>query len=338
MLKHSQKRSLRDIIREKNPLNSASEYFNSKIKELMKNLRKSDGEIRLIISGDKKEQSLRDILKNSKSLFNKKEYINSFIVLDSFRERLGKASAICQSLNLDINTNYKDFFIKELADDEKQGLIEFRKKLDEELKTKAHVYNEFVKQAGLLDFFRSIFTQRGRALRAWEKVHGKEIEQMKDSLVKLFDLSYSTLEEVNNQLMKMSYALSVRDISGYSSASKKIVMQYNKYNLYFKKYYKDHIQKLIDDLQVEVPVVEEKRDTLHMTDEEQKQFQNESRDTLPEEAQKRDTVPGTPLSSSINTIEDTIKNTNKKSLNNNLTKEELVKKARENLLKLAKSA
>lgn len=327
MLKHSQKRSLRDIIREKNPLNSASEYFNSKIKELMKNLRKSDSEIRLIVSGDKKEPSLRDILKNSKSLFNKKEYINSFIVLDSFRERLGKASAICQSLNLDINTNYKDFFIKELADDEKQGLIEFRKKLDEELKTKAHVYNEFVKQAGLLDFFRSIFTQRGRALRAWEKVHGKEIEQMKDSLVKLFDLSYSTLEEVNNQLMKMSYALSVRDISGYSSASKKIVMQYNKYNLYFKKYYKDHIQKLIDDLQVE-----EKRDTLHMTDEEQKQFQNESRDTLTEEAPERDTVVGVPLESSLQNLKE------KKSLNNNLTKEELIKKARENLLKLAKSA
>lgn len=282
MEKESQKRSLRDIIREKNPLNSASEFFNKKIKILMESLRNEDKAIRALVIGGKNDKALRDILKDVKSLFNKKEYINAYIVLDSFRERLGKASQKCSELRLDINTNYKEFFINELQGDEKEGLIEFREKLDKEIEglgtRKAQMFINFKKEAGFLDFFRSIFTQRGRALRAWEKAHGKEIEKMKENLLVLMDIANETLNKVTEELKTMSYALAVRDVSSYSGASKRFTIVYQAFNNKFITFYKNHIKDLISDLT---------KDSL------QEENTNVQRDTVVDEELSRSTIANT---------------------------------------------
>lgn len=336
MEKQSQKRSLKDIIREKNPLHSASEFFNTKLTNLMVSMRKTDSEIREIVIGGKKNRSLKDIIKHSRSLYNKKEYINSFIVLDEFRENLGKVSAKCESLSLDINVSYKEFFINELSRSEKDSLVDFREKLDQELnKKKADSYYTFVKQAGFLDFFRSIFTQRGRALRAWEKAHGKEIEKMKDGLVVLFNSANSTLDGVNEELKTMSFALSTRDVSAFNKASKNIITKYNSFNKEYKIFYKNNIKDLINDLSKEPaePITEpeaEDRSTLIMSPEESAKL--ESRTTIPSEPLK-DSLSIPPSNENVDVKED---DKQKPKAKKPKSKKAMVNEARARLEKLAK--
>lgn len=296
MEKQSQKRSLKDIIREKNPLNSATEFFNQRVKTLMSSMREVDKEIRAIVIGDKSNDSLKEIIKKSRSLFNRKEYINSFIVLDGFRENLGKVSQKCEQLKIDINLNYKEYFLNELTNNEKESLIEFRNKLDQEIKSKnikaAQIYSGFVKDAGVIDFFRSIFTQRGRALRAWEKAHGKEVEAMKNELVILLNNANSTLDEVNESLKTMSYALSIRDISAFSKELKVLSKTYKLFNDKYKKFYSNHIKDLIATLQKDDSVIDDPanggRDTIIMSKEEQ------------EALAKRQTIYGEPVPDALN--------------------------------------
>lgn len=296
MEKESQKRSLTDIIREKNPLHSASEFFNSKVKTLMVSLRSADSQIRELVIGAKKQKSLKDVLKDSKSMFNKKEYINSFVIMDDFRQRLGQASSKCEELRADINVNYKEYFVNELASGEKDSLISFRERIEKERedlkRSKASIYLGFVKEASVLDFFRSVFTQRGRALRAWEKAHGKQIEKMKEELVQLFTAAVETLEKVNDHLKTMSYALSIRNVASYNSEAKKFVETFKKFNKQYIKFYEKHIKDLISEI--------EHRNTLPMDD-------SSNTDTS-EDASKRSTIPGEPAPEALQPINDSVEN------------------------------
>lgn len=247
--KTSQRRSRLDRIMDYNPMNSSIEYFNKDIKSMMSKIRESDSIIRRIFLPSNKRSPVQ-LIKNCETLFKKREYMQCVILLDEIRGSLAHAKETAISLNNTIKTNYKDFFISKLEGKEKKDLISLRNKMEAANKrAKSDRTLQMVKEAGVLDWFRSsIFTQRGRALRAWEKAHGEEVAALKENLLNMISETKSILSDANDSLKDMSVFISRGDISSYFKSLKNFEKIYKKYDNMFIKLYNENIKNMINEL------------------------------------------------------------------------------------------
>lgn len=246
MYKESQSRSFKDKLKDYNPFSSSLELFNSDIKNIMGEIRGADRSLRRIFTSD---NSPEKILKQCRSLFKRREYMQCVVFLDLFREKLYNAEQIHIKLNEDINLNYKNFFISQLKGKEKQELIKFRDKMD---KKQAQInlanFEQMVKNAGVTDWFRSIFTQRGRALRTWEKTHSQEVAGLKEGLILMMDQAQTILNNAYSSLKEMSLALAQREISVYLKQLKNFKNYHKDFDKDFIKFYNDKVKDILSQL------------------------------------------------------------------------------------------
>lgn len=257
MQKTAQKRSILNKIREMANIPGASVegFFEPEMKRVMNSLREADDNIRTILSGQKigkatidppdDTKSLKDILKSARSNFNRREYMAGVADLGRFHKRMYDVSKFIEKLRLNVDQIHHNFLFQDLSEQDKERI----KKLREHMSSAASVQLEyFIKEAGIMDFFYNIGTQRGRALATWEKKYPKVAKDIRDGGLKLLDQADNTLTNTLFLLKEMATARAVRKVDDYMESAHKIQSEYGKFDggeRGFKAYYNNIVQPWI---------------------------------------------------------------------------------------------
>jgi hypothetical protein len=208
----------------------------------------TDDAIRSIITGEQigdtltshDGKSLKDILAEAKSFINRREYMLTVSSLSLFHEKMSEVVKILNSFTYNVDKVHQKFLFDSLDDESKKRF--------QSLKTRfAESEFNIEKQAGIIsyisDFFSTITTERGRALRAWEKSHPKEVGKIKNDTNVLLKSSEQLLSKIMPLLKDMASARATRNPDKYIESSKKLIKFYDSYNAVFKKYYEDNLKK-----------------------------------------------------------------------------------------------
>ena len=208
----------------------------------------TDDAIRSIITGEQigdtltshDGKSLKNILAEAKSFINRREYMLAVSSLSLFHEKMGEVAKILNSFTYNVDKVHQKFLFNSLDEESKKRF--------QSLKTRfAESEFNIEKQAGVIsyisDFFSTITTERGRALRAWEKSHPKEIGKIKNDTNVLLKSSEQLLSKIMPLLKDMASARATRNPDKYIESSTKLIKFYDSYNAVFKKYYEDNLKK-----------------------------------------------------------------------------------------------
>lgn len=255
--KQAQRRKkLLEKLTEKSDMNSADvgKFFSPELKRVMGLLKDADDSIRSILSGEKvgtapspdDKVSLKDLLKSAKSNFNRREYMASAAELGRFHKKMFDAVKIINTFDLGVNRIHHDFLFQGLNSKQKENI----QKLRSHMSTKAEIANfYFIKEAGIMDFFYNLGTQRGRALAAWEKKYPKVAQELKNGLENLLDKAESTLAITLSSLKDMVNFRKNQSIDEYVDTAKEIVKTFNKFDDGkdgFKSFYSSVIKPYLD--------------------------------------------------------------------------------------------
>ncbi|CAB4197094.1 hypothetical protein UFOVP1290_614 [uncultured Caudovirales phage] len=225
--------------------------FNPEFQDIMNKLRDdTDDPIRSIITGEQigtsslstDGKSLKNILADAKSNINKLEYMMAISSLALFHEKMSDVVKILKSFTYNVDKVHEKFLFG--------GLDEENKKRLQSLKTRfAKSEYDLVKSAkmqfnsDILDFLTTYTTEKGRALRSWEKKHPKEIGKIRDATSALLKSSEQLLSRTLPLLKEMASARATRNPDKYVECTTRFIKFYDSYNDTFKKYYVDNIKR-----------------------------------------------------------------------------------------------
>jgi hypothetical protein len=102
---------------------------------------------------------------------------------------------------------------------------------DFEKRTASQRLTYMTKEAGIMDFFHNIGTQRGRALAAWEKRYPEVVGKIRQGTIDQLESSQELLSEVLNLLKDMATYRAARKIDDYLSAGKQIVAAFKRFDM-----------------------------------------------------------------------------------------------------------
>src|SRR5579864_6571565 len=171
MDKTAQKRSLLNKLHEMAnvPARSAENFFKPELKRVMNTLIDADDVVRSTLSGEKVGKatpedsvSAKNLLKEAKSFINRREYLSAVANLGRFHKKMQDVVNVLDKLTLNVNTLHHQFLFNKLPTKHREHLEDFEKRIA------AQRLPYLTKEAGIMDFFHNIGTQRGRALAAWE--------------------------------------------------------------------------------------------------------------------------------------------------------------------------
>jgi hypothetical protein len=258
MEKQAQKRSLMNKIKEYTNLGGlaaekAPVLNNPGFKELMDQLREVDDEIRSILTGQAigsasapdDTASLKELLKGSKSNLNRREYMTAISLMGRFHSKLQAVVNIISGYNANVSGLHEKFLLEDLDDD---VVTHLRSLQDRFSPKKANRQVDLQKEAGIMDFFVNIGTERGRALSAWEKRYPEKIKALKTATQKLVDKSEDVFGKVISFLKEMANFRAERMIDNYIKEANKIVTVYTPYDNLFKNYYDEYVKGFLDKL------------------------------------------------------------------------------------------
>jgi hypothetical protein len=244
MNKIAQRRSLLSKLREKLDIGGhAAEMFSPTFAKIMEDLNNIDDSIREILL----ESDLKGLLADARSNFNRREYMLSVSKLKDFHTILDKIYKILSNFKADVSSVHEEFLFKDLDEETKQSLLGLKSKFD----TTASVSNILFKEAGILDWWYTITTDRGKAMRAWEKRYPDKMRKLKSQTDLLISRSEQLFDLLLKELKDMSWARAKRKVEDYLKSSEKFIKKYEEYNKQFKQYYVDNIKNFVEKLQLE---------------------------------------------------------------------------------------
>jgi len=100
--------------------------------------------------------------------------------------------------------------------------------------------------AGIIDFFKNIGTERGRALSAWEKRYPGRVKELKSATLRLIDQSEKLLSGIISVLKTMATARATRKVDDYVKHAHRIVVAYKTCDESFKSYYDTQVKKFLE--------------------------------------------------------------------------------------------
>ncbi len=222
MQKTAQTRNIFNKIRDWTNISgkAAENFFNPQFKEVMETLREVDSNIRSIVAGKSVEGgepgsdavSLKDLLKSSKSNLNRKEYMTAVAELGRFHKKVFEVTQQVFKLNNVVDKVHHQFLFQDLGDEHKKQLEDLRQRF-------ASQQQALVKEAGIMDFFHNILTNRGRALGFYEKRYGKQVEGLKKATEKMLGDSQKLLSNILLLLTEMASARASRNPDRYVKAA-----------------------------------------------------------------------------------------------------------------------
>lgn len=234
--------------------------FDPEFKEIMDKLRDdTDDPIRAIVSGNKigkasppDNHSLKDLLKLARSNFNRREYMKCIADLGRFHKRMNDVIKIINSFQYNLDKVHHRFLFDRVtpgSTDYDPEYAEYIKNLKEQFsapRTANYFESSFIKEAGILDFFKNIGTERGRALSAWEKRYPARIKELKTAVKTLLDRSDSLLTKTLSTLKQMASYRASRQVDDYINSASRIAIEYKPYDALFKSVYEKHIKKFVE--------------------------------------------------------------------------------------------
>lgn len=218
----------------------AAEKFSPTFAALMDKLREADDSIRsVLLEGD---VSLKDSIKSARSNFNRREYMASVADLTKFHDKAFKVAEVLKKLELDVESAHGEFIFGNLPGDTLEGL----KSLREKFESKAEVKALLKKEAGIRDLWYALTSERGKALRGWEKRYPTKMRKLKTDTGSLISKSEGLFNALLSALKDMSTARNQRKVDEYLKSSANFLSRFNNYNEEFKKYYFDNIKNFVE--------------------------------------------------------------------------------------------
>jgi len=250
MDKLAQKRKWRHEIREKVDIfGRGAEALSPTFAALMGKLRETDEKIRasLLEEGVK----LKDVLKSAKQNLNRREYIQAVADISTFHEKLESVADILKNLDFDVDAAHHEFLETDVPAEAIQKLKNVQERIRNKKNKKAAQkvwINKIEKRGGLSDLWYALKSDRGGALRGWEKRYPSKMKALKNQTAALINKSEFLFGTLLSSLKEMSSARGARNLDRYLSASKKFVGSFNLYDTQYEKYYADNIDGFLEKL------------------------------------------------------------------------------------------
>ena len=236
------------------PARSAEKFFKPEFEKVMKSLVAKDDAIRSTLLGKRygtpeagvtlDGKSAKDLLRETKSLINRREYISAVSSLAQFHRKMQEVANIVDKLQFDVSKIHHQFlFGKKIPE---KRYMEHLTDLESRIASQEF---EIIKQAGLVDTLRNMFSERGRALRAWEKRYEETVGPLRDATKEQLAAAESLLNTVLEQLKIMASLRAARKIDAYVEAAKNIKREFETYDNGkggFRNFYNTHVRKHIE--------------------------------------------------------------------------------------------
>ena len=247
MDKLAQKRGLWNKIKENTDLAGrlSEKYFDKALGEVMNKLRTEvDDPIRSIVAGKEMgepvfpagvsigDRGLKSVVRSAKSNINRREYMLAIDDLGYFRDHMRDVSKILESFRIDpVHHNQaivpEDSGVVDRIESRMQAEAGF---IDDSI----DAYKNF--QSGVKDVGHNLVSDRGRALRSWQKSYPKTAKKLTNALNRLIRSAELFLNNtVIPELYKMSGFRAARKPEDYILAGAKIVSGFAKFNAEFKE-------------------------------------------------------------------------------------------------------
>lgn len=210
---------------------------------LMEKLRTTDDKIRDVLLDD--DVKLKDLLKSAKKKFNLREYMQAVADLSTFHEKLESVVDILKVLEFDVDAAHHEFIGNDLPEETLEKLRRTQERIKAKKTKKAAVKVWIKKQAGILDLWGLLNTDREKGLRGWEKRYPTKMRQLKSQTASLINKSESLFGTLLTSLKEMSSARGARNLDRYLKAAKKITDTFNGYNNQYEKYYEENIDNFL---------------------------------------------------------------------------------------------
>lgn len=244
MDKRAQKRKMLDKLKEKVDIfGHAAEEFSPTFGKLMNELRNTDTMIRDSLL--EQDPSLKDVLKNAKSNFNKREYMASISDLKSFHDKVENVVKVLKNLQNNVDEAHEEFLFGGLPNETLTGLKSLKDRFEA---TKARREHELIKEAGLSDLWYALTSERGKAIRAWEKRYPGKMKQVKTQTNSLLKKSEALFSQLLSSLKEMSSARAARNIDRYVKAAEKLTGKFDDYHKEFKVFYETNVKGFLEKL------------------------------------------------------------------------------------------
>jgi hypothetical protein len=229
-----------------------SRFFDPQFKEVWESLVKKDNTLRSVLEGQKldknvmpgvtfdKEQA-KGLLSKAKSYLNQREFISAVSTLSAFHRKMQDAINVIDSLNEDVSKVHHEFLFGKKVPDKKymERLHDFEQRI-------ASQHSEIIKQAGLIDSLKNLFTERGRALKSWEKRYEDRVKPFREGVTKLLDSSTMLFSTVMEHLKTMGSLRASRKIDAYIEEAKKIKQAFMPYDKEFRAFYNSTIKPWVE--------------------------------------------------------------------------------------------
>ena len=254
MIKESQKRDLSDRISD-HGLSSVKEWFNKPLQRKMMELKSTDDKIRSIIYNKKvgKEESglgvaggLKELISLMRKNAGRMEYIEVFTLLGDFHKIMSELKVISAKTYEKFKGDYKEVLTQDVDSEKRKKLLE----IGERLRNATYTNYTMTKEAGIMDWFKSISKgfKRGRELKYWAENNKKEAERLKSDTTRLLNYSEKLFEMIENKMKAMSTDLVRRNTVQYAKNCAEIVKITVEFDRQFKEYSKVNISPILEDL------------------------------------------------------------------------------------------
>lgn len=231
MNKIAQRRGFFNKLRESvnAPGEAVTGTFSPEFTQLMDTLREVDDEAR------EQAADLKDMLKVARSNFNRREYMTTITYLGKFHERLELVRMQFLKLDKEVNAVHNEFLFGDLDPEHRKYLFE---KMPERHKPKPKVkLPETKKEAGVKDWWHNLTTDRGRALKFWEKRFPKKAKEVKRQTEKMLNRSEMFLNLLQSMFKTLASHRATRSLEEYMKVSNSFVQKYDSYDDAFAEYF-----------------------------------------------------------------------------------------------------
>lgn len=258
MDKTAQKRSLLNKLHETAniPGRSMEKFFKPQFEEIMKSLVVKDDTIRSILLGQKVGKqvmpkpdfepiSAKELLSKAKSYINQREYISAVSVLSRFHKKMQDIVTVIDSLDFDVSKIHHQFLFGKKMPEKKymDHLSDFEKRIASQEK------DFLIKQAGIIDSLKNLFTQRGRSLRSWESKYEDRVKPIREGTIAQLEASQNLLSTILGHLKTMASLRAARKVDAYVDESKAIKAAFQAYDTgkdSFRNFYSTVIKPHVD--------------------------------------------------------------------------------------------
>lgn len=251
MEKIAQKRRLRNKLREL--INIPGERieemlgtWSPQLKELMELLRTVDDNIR------EQAADLKNLLKLATTNYNRREYMVAVAFLGQFRDKLEAIDQELSKLGKATDIKHHEFLFGDMDQEYVNYLLNtLSPKLEKRRKPRIPVPLSgkrafLVSEAGITDWWANLWTERGKALGAWEKRFPKQAKELKRQVDGQIRRAQGMLSLLLSTFKSLASFRSTRSLEEYLKTAEKFQQKFKNFDANFSSFYDNQIKRFVD--------------------------------------------------------------------------------------------